>query len=141
MDRPKPFSVQQLADTLCIPLVDILLPCRFCQRFLTYIELVSFDRKGLQLIWTQEDFVFACCSSCAFATAQFEFSNFYEQSVCGWEIEIVEQKPVGDIIIRCKFCLKKLDLIEKLDICYKEEQFHKVRRNWKGLCRHCGSIE
>lgn len=141
MDRPKPYSVRELADTLCIPLVDILLPCRFCQRFLTYIELVNFDRKCLQLIWTDEDFVFACCSSCAFASAQFEFSNFYEQSVCGWEIELVEHKAVGDITIRCKFCLRKLDLLEKLDICYRQQQFHKVRRNWKGLCRHCGSIE
>lgn len=140
MARPKPQSVQQLADTLCIPLVDILLPCRFCHRFLAYIELIAFDRKCLQLIWTEEDLVYACCTSCAFATAQFEFGSFYEYSVSGREIEEIEQKPIGEIVIRCKFCLKLLDLIEKLETCYKQQQFHKVRRNWKGLCRHCGSI-
>lgn len=140
MARPKPQSVQELANTLCIPLVDILLPCRFCNRFLAYIELVAFDLKGLQLIWTDEDFVFACCTSCAYATAQYEFQQFYEQSVSARELEELEQKPIGQITIRCKFCLKKLDLVEKLDTCYRHQQFHKVRRNWKGLCRHCGSI-
>lgn len=140
MARPKPLTVQQLADTLCIPVLDILIPCRFCTRFLSYIELLGFDYKGLQLIWTEEDFVFACCSSCAHATAQYEFTRFYEHSVNGREIEIVEQKGIGEVVVRCQYCLKRLDLIEKLDVCCKHQQFHRVRGNWKGVCRHCGSI-
>lgn len=141
MDRPKPKTVKELADTLAIPVIDLLLPCNFCNRFLSYFELLSFDYKNLQLIWTVEDLVYALCSSCAYASAQFEFIQYFQFSVEGKQIESVEHKPIGDIIIRCQYCLKKLDLVEKLGVCYKQQQFHKVRENWKGLCRHCGSIE
>lgn len=141
MATSKPNTVRLLADTLAIPLVDVLLPCKFCGRFLTYVELVSFDYKGLQLIWTPEDFVFASCASCLYATAQYEFMKFYESCVTGKNIEEVEQKSIGNIPIRCRFCLKLLDLLEKLDSCYKHQQFYKVRGNWKGLCRLCGSLE
>ena len=78
MDSPRPLTVQQLSDKLTVPVVDLLLPCRFCSRFLTYLELREFDYKNLQLIWTEEDFVFACCSGCAYASAQFEIQQFYQ---------------------------------------------------------------
>ena len=55
MELPKPQTVKQLGERLCIPLEDILLPCRFCERFLPYIDLLQFDFKVLQLIWTPED--------------------------------------------------------------------------------------
>lgn len=141
MASNKPKSVKELADRLAIPLVDLLLPCKFCKRFLSYIELVSFDFKRLQLLWTTEDFVYASCTSCLYATAQYEFIKFFEATVIGRQIEIVEQKPVGEIPIRCRFCLGLLDLIEKLDICARHKEFHKVRNNWKGVCRLCGSLE
>lgn len=141
MELPKPQTVKELGDRLCIPFEDILLPCRFCERFLPYIDLLQFDFKVLQLIWTEEDLVFACCCTCAHASAQFEFARYYERSVTGREIEQVEQKRIGLIPVRCQFCLKLLDFLEKIDICYKRQQFHKVRGNWKGRCRLCGSIE
>lgn len=141
MERPNPRTVKELADTLTIPLIDLLIPCRFCDRFLTYFELLNFDYKHLQLIWTIEDLVYACCSSCAFASAQFEFTNYYEGFVQGKAIETIENSPIGSISIRCQYCLKLLDLVEKLGNCYNQQPFHKVRGGWKGLCRHCGSIE
>lgn len=141
MDPPRPLTVQQLSDKLTVPVVDLLLPCRFCSRFLTYLELREFDYKNLQLIWTEEDFVFACCSGCAYASAQFEIQQFYQLTVYGREIEQEEQRPIGQICIRCQYCLKSLDLIEKLDICCFNQPFHKVRNHWKGRCRHCKEIE
>lgn len=141
MDSPRPLTVQQLSDKLTVPVVDLLLPCRFCSRFLTYLELREFDYKNLQLIWTEEDFVFACCSGCAYASAQFEIQQFYQLTVYGREIEQEEQRPIGQICIRCQYCLKSLDLIEKLDICCFNQPFHKVRNHWKGRCRHCKEIE
>lgn len=141
MDSPRPLTVQQLSDKLTVPVVDLLLPCRFCSRFLTYLELREFDYKSLQLIWTEEDFVFACCSGCAYASAQFEIQQFYQLTVYGREIEQEEQRPIGQICIRCQYCLKSLDLIEKLDICCFNQPFHKVRNHWKGRCRHCKEIE
>ena len=141
MDSARPLTVQQLSDKLTVPVVDLLLPCRFCSRFLTYLELREFDHKNLQLIWTEEDFVFACCSGCAYASAQFEIQQFYQLTVYGREIEQEEQRPIGQICIRCQYCLKSLDLIEKLDICSFNQPFHKVRNHWKGRCRHCKAIE
>ena len=141
MDSRRPLTVQQLSDKLTVPVVDLLLPCRFCSRFLTYLELREFDYKNLQLIWTEEDFVFACCSGCAYASAQFEIQQFYQLTVYGREIEQEEQRPIGQICIRCQYCLKSLDLIEKLDICCFNQPFHKVRNHWKGRCRHCKAIE
>lgn len=141
MDSTRPLTVQQLSDKLTVPVVDLLLPCRFCSRFLTYLELREFDYKHLQLIWTEEDFVFACCSGCAYASAQFEIQQFYQLTVYGREIEQEEQRPIGQICIRCQYCLKSLDLIEKLDICSFHQPFHKVRNHWKGRCRHCKEIE
>ena len=141
MDSSRPLTVQQLSDKLTVPVVDLLLPCKFCYRFLTYLELREFDYKHLQLIWTEEDFVFACCSGCAYASAQFEFQQFYQITVYGREIEQEEQRPIGQICVRCQYCLKFLDLIEKLDICCLNQPFHKVRNHWKGRCRHCKAIE
>ncbi|ATQ38133.1 E6 [Betapapillomavirus 2] len=141
MDVPRPLTVQQLSDKLSVPVVDLLLPCRFCSRFLSYLELRQFDYKHLQLIWTEEDLVFACCSGCAYASAQFEFQQYYQTTVYGREIEQVEQTAIGLIYIRCQYCLKALDLIEKLDICCLNQAFHKVRDHWKGRCRHCKAIE
>lgn len=139
--EPRPLTIQHLSDKLTVPIEDLLVPCRFCNRFLTYLELRQFDYKFLHLIWTDEDFVFACCGGCAFASAQFEYQQYYQGTVYGREIEQLEQKPIGDIPIRCQYCLKFLDLIEKLDICCLNQAFHKVRNHWKGRCRHCKAIE
>ena len=133
MALQRPLTVQQLSDKLTVPVVDLLLPCNFCNRFLTYLELRQFDYKNLQLIWTEEDL--------AYASAQFEFQQFYQVTVYGREIEQEEQRPVGQIFIRCQYCLKSLDLLEKLDICCSNQPFHKVRDHWKGRCRHCKAIE
>ena len=138
MERPR--TVQVLSRHLEIPIEDLLVPCKFCERFLTYIELLQFDYKQLQLIWI-EDLVYALCSSCAYASAAFEYKNYLEGTVKGREIEQVTQQSVGFITIRCIYCLKHLDLLEKLDNCARHQQFFKVRGNWKGLCRHCWSIE
>lgn len=138
MDRPR--TILQLTQHLNIPVEDLLVPCKFCKRFLTLIELLQFDYKNLQLIW-HEDLVYGCCCSCAYASAAFEFKNHFEFQVVGKQIEEITQQSIGFINIRCVFCLKNLDLLEKLDNCARHQQFFKVRGNWKGLCRHCGAIE
>nr|AYA94278.1 MAG: E6 protein [Human papillomavirus] len=141
MDRPeKPRTVQELSASLQVPVGDLLLKCKFCERFLCLIELLQFDYKALQLIWI-DDFAYGCCSSCAYASAAFELKNYLEKFVIGREIEQETGQGIGFIVIRCVFCLKRLDLLEKLDICCRHQHFYKVRGNWKGVCRHCGSIE
>ena len=135
----KPQTIADLARVLGIPLEDALVPCNFCKKFLTYLEAVEFDVKQLCLIW-KEDLVFGCCRCCCVASATFEFDNYLNDSVVGWAIEDKEKKPLSEIIVRCRHCMKKLDQIEKLDICGRSLLFYKVRRGWKGLCRQCKQI-
>ena len=131
-----PQSVTELANLLQIPLEDILIPCNFCNSFLTFLELCEFDAKFLTLIW-KDNLVFGCCRVCCTASAFYEFQLFYEQTVIGRQIEVVEQKSIFDISVRCHHCLRLLNQIEKLDICGRQQPFHKVRHNWKGLCKLC----
>lgn len=131
-----PMSIADLARLLDIPVVDLLVPCNFCFNFLTYFELCDFDSKLLTLIW-KDDKVFGCCRRCSIASGFFEFQQFYQGSVIGRDIEAVEQKSIFDICVRCHHCLRLLDSIEKLDICGRQQPFHKVRDSWKGLCKFC----
>nr|AYA94586.1 MAG: E6 protein [Human papillomavirus] len=134
MEHPR--TVLELSKLLEIPVEDLLIPCNFCGAFLDYFELCDFEAKVLTLIW-KGDLVFGCCHRCCTATAQFEFNTFYEQTVVGREIEAVEHKSIFDICVRCRHCLRCLDIFDKLDICGRQQHFYKVRSAWKGLCRLC----
>lgn len=131
-----PQSVAGLASLLDIPVEDVLLPCNFCGKFLTFLELQEFDAKILTLIW-KEHLVYACCRCCCTASGFFEFQHFYEQSVLGRDIETVANKTIFEIVVRCHQCLRLLDQIDKLDICGRRQHFHKVRGGWRGRCRFC----
>lgn len=131
-----PTTIKELADLLDIPLVDCLIPCNFCGKFLDFLEVCDFDKKQLTLIW-KGHFVTACCRSCCAATATFEFNEFYQQTVLGRDIELATGKSIFDLKIRCQTCLSFLDTIEKLDSCGRGFPFHKVRDKWKGICRQC----
>ncbi|ADQ39306.1 E6 [Colobus guereza papillomavirus 2] len=131
-----PKTAVGLAHLLDIPLDDLLLPCTFCGRFLSFSEVCEFDDKKLSLIWHNYT-VSACCRCCCVATATYEFNEFYEQTVNGREIEQVTGLSILHLDVRCQNCLRFLDNIEKLDICGRNRPFHKVRNWWKGICRHC----
>lgn len=131
-----PTTIKELADLLEIPLVDCLVPCNFCGRFLDFLEVCEFDKKQLTLIW-KNYFVSACCRSCCVATATFEFNEYYQQTVLGRDIELATGKSIFELRIRCQTCLSFLSTIEKLDCCGRGLPFHKVRDGWKGVCRHC----
>nr|AYA94166.1 MAG: E6 protein [Human papillomavirus] len=131
-----PTTIKELADLLQIPLVDCLVPCNFCGRFLDFLEVCEFDKKQLTLIW-KDYFVSACCRSCCVATATFEFNEYYQQTVLGRDIELATGKSIFELKIRCQTCLSFLSTIEKLDSCGRGFPFHKVRDGWKGVCRHC----
>lgn len=131
-----PTTIRDLANLLGIPLVDCLLPCNFCGRFLDYLEVCEFDYKKLTLIWKDYS-VYACCRLCCSATATYEFNVFYQQTVLGRDIELATGLSIFQIDIRCHTCLSFLDIIEKLDCCGRGLPFHRVRNAWKGVCRQC----
>lgn len=132
-------TVQQLRSHLGIPTEDLLLACNFCKKFLTFEELLGFDSKTLNLIW-KEGYAYACCFNCARTVAKVEFEYFYEKTVKGREIESHSGSLLCCIIVRCQFCLRLLDYLEKLNICGYQENFYLVRGGWKGICRYCREI-
>lgn len=136
----RPAKVCELAHHLNIPIWEVLLPCNFCTGFLTYQELLEFDYKDFNLLW-KDGFVFGCCAACAFRSAYHEFTNYHQEIVVGIEIEGRAAANIAEIVVRCLICLKRLDLLEKLDICAQHREFHRVRNRWKGVCRHCRVIE
>ena len=131
-----PSTIKGLAQALGIPLVDCLLPCNFCGKFLDFLEVCDFDKKQLNLIW-KDYVVTACCRCCSVATATFEFNEFYERTVLGRDIELATGRSIFEIDVRCQNCLSFLDIIEKLDCCGRGRPFHKVRGAWKAVCRLC----
>jgi len=136
----RPAKVCELSQLLNIPISQILIPCNFCTGFLTTWELLEFDYKDFHLVW-KDGFCFGCCSNCAFASAYHEFTQYHQETVVGIEIEGRAAESIHNLIIRCQFCLKRLDIFEKLDNCAQHREFHKVRNRWKGVCRHCRVIE
>ncbi|ABM67065.1 E6 [Macaca fascicularis papillomavirus 1] len=135
----KPQTGSALAALLGLQLQELSLPCNFCGNFLSVSELLELEEKGLQLIW-KGDFVYGCCRCCCVATATYECMAFLEDTILGSDIEEREGKPIAEISIRCQNCLRRLDLIDKLDIVGRNELFHKVRGRWKGLCRQCKTL-
>jgi hypothetical protein len=129
-------TVQDLRRHLGIPTEDVLLACNFCSNFLSFLELLEFDNKTLNLIW-KDGYAYGCCSRCAVAIAKLELEQFYEKSVIGREIEVDSGSLLCCVAVRCCYCLRFLDYLEKLYICSHNQQFYKVRGSWKGVCRHC----
>ena len=132
-------TVQDLRRHLGIPTEDVLLACNFCSKFLSFLELLEFDNKTLNLIW-KDGYAYGCCSRCAVAIAKLELEQFYEKTVIGKEIESESGRLLCCVAVRCCYCLRFLDYLEKLYICSNNQQFYKVRGSWKGACRHCRQV-
>lgn len=133
----QPCTISEYAARLAIPLEDCLIPCRFCDCYLDYLDLIAFDVKVLRLIW-RDTFVYGCCGECSKKNAKAELNHFYERSVSLVELVAEENKPLKDIIVRCGFCLKLLSYLEKVHTSNSGQGlFHRVRNGWKGFCWCC----
>nr|AYA94781.1 MAG: E6 protein [Human papillomavirus] len=132
----RPTSARELARYLGIPFVDLFLPCNFCQRFLSTLELLLFDHFELNLIW-RDGQVNGCCYNCAKTASLVDFILFYESSFELDELEHIVGRPLLQIDLRCLLCSKKLSIGEKLDLVSKRERVHKIRNRWKAKCSLC----
>nr|AYA94944.1 MAG: E6 protein [Human papillomavirus] len=135
MDR-LPLRLDEFCTKYGVSFFDLRLQCVFCKHWITTIDLAAFHCKSLCLIW-KANVCYACCSSCLRLSAYYETQRFYQCSVSSEFIEDLVKKPLGDIIIRCLYCLTKLDLLEKLEHKYCGFSFHLVRAYWRGVCRNC----
>lgn len=123
-----------------ISLFNVQLRCVFCRHWVNFVELADFHHKHLCLTW-KENVCYAACCSCLRLCAKCETERFYQCNLASEFIEDILHKPLSDIVIRCLHCLKKLDLIEKLEHKILKSSFHLVRGYWRGECRNCKSKE
>lgn len=119
-----------------ISFFDLQLRCVFCNHWINSVQLAAFHAKELSLIW-KHNVCFAACTMCLKLCAKHERDRYYQCNVRSTVISDLLHKPLTEIVIRCLYCLCKLDFIEKLEHCYNEEPFHLVRCHWRGKCRNC----
>lgn len=115
---------------------ELQLPCLFCKFYLTLQDLAGFFHKELCLVW-RDEICYACCSPCLRLCAKYELENYSRCIVEGHCIENLLNVPLSNILVRCIFCLKKLDYAEKIDCCIKNLSFYLVRHHWRNCCRFC----
>lgn len=137
MDR----SVSRLVERLGIPPEDLLLPCTFCATFLTEEDRLRFDFSGYNLIWRRGN-AHGICTPCARVCAALEQIRFYSsEALHAEEVLEKEQKPLNEVQVRCRVCLKPLTLTEKLGAAERGEQFVRVRGVWRARCRLCKRVD
>nr|AYA94519.2 MAG: E6 protein [Human papillomavirus] len=134
--EPLPVKLEDYCKHYGISFFDLRLRCIFCNHYIDCIQLASFHHKQLALVW-RGNVCFAACTSCIRLTASYERERFYQCNIRSDMLVDFLHKPLDEIVIRCLHCLCKLDLIEKLEHCYKKQYFHLVRCYWRGECRNC----
>lgn len=134
--EPLPLRLQDFCTKNGLSFFDVRLQCVFCEHWVSTVDLAAFHCKSLSLIW-KANVCYACCSACLRLSALYESQRYYQCSVQSAFIEDIVRKPLNDIIIRCLYCLTKLDLLEKIEHKYSGEPFHLVRSFWRGYCRNC----
>lgn len=131
-----PTSVDEYCKTFDVSFFNVKIPCLFCNFDLSLVDLAGFVNKVLSLVWRGNK-CFACCIKCLKLSAKFERENFMRCTVSGEALEYLLKEPLSQIIIRCLYCYKRLDFIEKIDCCYAELPFCLIRCHWRNCCRHC----
>lgn len=132
----QPLKLDEYCRQYGISFFDVQLRCVFCRHLVSTSELADFHCKHLSLIW-KEKVCYAACCACLRLCARCEAERYYQCNVCSSLIEDIVRKPLCDIVIRCLYCLAKLDLLEKLEHKYLRKRFHLVRGYWRGDCRNC----
>ena len=131
-----PTSLDDYCKVFRVSFFDVRLQCVFCKRFLCLQELADFHVKHLSLIWKGCS-CYSSCSNCLKLIARYEFENHCQCTVKSDLFEDVVNKKLKDVIVRCLYCYKLLDFIEKFDCCCRGLDFSLVRGHWRNCCRIC----
>lgn len=129
-------TVAELSEHLQIPVIDILLPCNYCYRFLSSIEKALFDFSNFLLFW-KEGSAYGCCQNCIRHAARIEALCFYERTLLLEDAERETNKLLNDIYVRCSGCLRELSNSEKVTLKALKEPCIIVRGSIRGTCALC----
>lgn len=136
MEPTLPTGLADYCKVNNISFFDLKLPCIFCNFLVELQELADFYCKKLSLVYRNKK-CYACCRKCLRLSALFEKENYFQCTVPAAIVEDLVNQNLKDIAIRCMYCVKLLDYLEKLDIYYRGGVFYLVRSKWKGCCRNC----
>ena len=131
-----PRNLEDYCTQYGISFFNLQLRCVFCNYWIDSVQLASFHCKQLALIW-KKNVCYAACTRCLKLCAAHERERFYQCNVRSDLLADFLHKPLNDVVIRCLYCLCKLDFIEKLEHCFNQDYFHLVRCYWRGKCRNC----
>lgn len=131
-----PTSLDEYCKTFKISFFDLSIPCVFCNCTLTLQDLASFVTKCLNLIW-KSNCCYASCAVCLRVSARYERERYTQCIVKGHMLETLTTTPLCELIVRCKYCYRKLDYAEKIDCCVGDLPFCLVRSQWRNCCRNC----
>ena len=131
-----PIRLDNYCRTFHISFFDLKLQCLFCKSYLSVLDLAGFYHKDLCLVWRQR-ICYACCCPCLRLLAKYERENYCICECSGTTLECLVNKSLQDIIIRCVYCLQKLDYAEKVFCDRNCIRFSLVRGHWRGYCRKC----
>lgn len=128
----RPLTVKGLSLQLGISFTDLLIPCCFCQRFLTNVEKSLCDSAPFNLRW-KDECVFGCCQSCIRHCGRLEQACYFERQLSETEVKNLD---LNLFWIRCQWCMRTLTLQEK-QICGAEQSLSLVRGRVRGRCGLC----
>lgn len=132
----QPRRVADLANVLGVLPEEVSLLCNFCRGQLSSQDLHAFDQKCFKLLW-KGDGVYGCCSVCARWLARSEHDIYCRVELSGFDVLVLTRVPLSVLFMRCRFCLKVLTFLEKLDMIRFDLNFCHIRGWWRGICRFC----
>lgn len=128
--------LDEYCSTANISFFDLKLKCIFCNFTVPLDELAEFFCKQLSLVY-RNDCCYACCRRCILHSARHEVENHTTFILNFERLSEYVHAPLRDIVVRCVFCYRKLDHIEKIDCNARGEQALLVRGHWRARCRNC----
>ena len=131
-----PVKLDDYCSYFDVNLFHLSLPCIFCGTYCNLQDLASFYLKDLNLVWRSYR-AHACCIKCTLLSARHEYEKHCICVVHASSLELLAQRSLVDIPIRCTLCYKLLDVAEKVDCVAADVCFSLVRSSWRGPCRSC----
>lgn len=136
MAQPRLFSIKEIADTCGIPLVDFMIPCYYCSKWLTTHDKILYEHSGLHVVW-KDELPSAACQPCIRASARFDFLFGFTRTLSYRQYREVFSYEWADVTVRCLICFRKLNVHEKNEIANRNLPLFVVKDALRAQCCLC----
>ena len=136
MENLFPTGLQEYCSYFKIDFFELRLRCIFCKTYVDLIDLAKFHIKNLRLVY-RDNVPHACCSKCLFHSARYEAEQHFQCCVRVADLHLLLNTDLPNVYMRCYYCLKLLDLQEKIDLIARLKKACLIRGYWRAPCRNC----